>query len=94
VDAAEGEDGEAGARRSSGASPTALLIGLRTEGFFGEKREISAIVDELHKKGYGSMKSSDISGKLGQLVRKEVLKREKNEGGNWVYEAGAKDDLQ
>lgn len=49
-----------GRRRRSGAGQSALLMSLKQEGFFAEKRTIADIREALAKKGH-TFKSSDIS---------------------------------
>lgn len=71
------------ARRSSGGQTT-LLTALKDESFFTAKRTISDIRAELAKKGH-TFKSNEISPSLVALTRDQVLKREKNGEGQWIY---------
>jgi hypothetical protein len=65
----------------------ALLLALKDEEFFKEKRTISQIRDALHAKGK-IVKLTDLPKYLLKLVRTNVLKREKKEIDKkkvWVY---------
>jgi hypothetical protein len=77
-------------RRSAGTgtSPLTRLVDLRKSGFFADPREMSGILDELHSRGYSSIKGNDISSPLMRLVQKLVLSRQKNAAGKWVYSDG------
>jgi hypothetical protein len=88
----QGAEGDATPRRSGGPSPTALLIELRKSGFFAQKRTMSDILTELQKKGHTRVGNNAISGPLAKLATKDVLRRDHNETGNWVYENGTKEE--
>ncbi len=64
-----------------------ILLELRKEGVLQEYKKIGEIVDEFHTRGYGSTKSSDISGHLQRLTKKRVFERTKVDGG-WAYKKG------
>ena len=64
-----------------------LLIELKGEGFFNERKTISQILDAIHAKGRIA-KITDLPKYLLKLVRNNVLKRERMEIGKkktWVY---------
>lgn len=73
--------------RRSGAAQTELLTRLKTEGFFGDRRTIGEIRAALGRKGH-TFASNEISPSLVALTKKEVLRREKNPEGQWVYYSG------
>lgn len=75
------------ARRPKGGTCRSLLIELRQTGFFGEKRDVNAIREELAKMGH-NFKANAISAALLPLCQQKILKRENNEGGKFEYEAG------
>jgi hypothetical protein len=91
------DNGKAGRGRSSrprrpkANTPRTLVIGLRNEGFFDEKRDISAIQAELQKKGR-NFEGNELSPALIALTQKDILKRDKNAEGIFEYERGTNDD--
>jgi hypothetical protein len=91
---AEADAGGDSPRRSAGTgtSPLTRLVDLRKAGFFAEPRELGAILHELHNRGYSSIKGNDVSSPLMRLVQKEVLRRQKNPAGKWLYTAGVNEE--
>jgi hypothetical protein len=75
--------------RSSKAPVRPLIVRLVQEGFFSELRQVSAIREELSKKGH-NYESRGISSALLSLTRDEYLARENSEG-HWEYRKGIKD---
>jgi hypothetical protein len=84
VEPTEGEQLSDQPRRRATAGRTALLTGLKDDGFFAAKRSIADIRAALAAKGH-TLKSSDISPTLVALTKKQVLKREKNSEDQWAY---------
>ena len=80
-------------RRSSGVSPTKLLINLRKAGFFSDPKTSGQIVSELNRSGHTSIKDSDLSAPLLRLCQRNILSRDKPNGAkNWMYGAGVNDE--
>ena len=81
-------------RRSSGVSPTGLLVELRKGGFFSEKARTSGdVLAELHRKGYSMLRANDLTYALRALTQKDVLRRDHDDQQNqWVYAAGTHDE--
>lgn len=66
--------------------PTSVLLSLSEEGFFNQARGLSDIIDHCNKTQGWILKSTDISGILLNMVRKNILERRKNESnGKFVY---------
>lgn len=79
-----------GAERSGGATPSAsgavaALSDLIESDFFQEKRTIGDIVRKCEENFNVRYKSNAFSGPLSRYAKKGILKREKNEDGNYVY---------
>lgn len=70
--------------RKSGAGPSALILSLKTEGFFSQRRSISDIRAGLGKKGH-TLKSNEVSPTLVSLTQQGELQREKNGDNQWEY---------
>jgi len=89
-DGAQGEStsgdgsGTVARRRRSGAAQTELLTRLKNDGFFSERRTISEIREALSRKGH-TFESNEVSPILVSLTKKELLQREKNSEGQWLY---------
>ncbi len=64
-------------------STTAKLIGLLNEGFFDTHRTLGDQVKQFATKDY-HFKAADLTLPIRQLVRRNMLKREKI-GGKWAY---------
>lgn len=64
-------------------STTAKLIGLLNEGFFDTHRTLADQVNRFETKDY-HFKAADLTLPIRQLVRRNMLKREKI-GGKWAY---------
>jgi hypothetical protein len=79
-------------RRPKANTPRATMVTLRAEGFFDTKRDIGAIQEVLSTRGR-NFKSNELSPALVALVQKNILKREKNESGQYEYEKGPNDDV-
>jgi hypothetical protein len=80
-----GDESTAGTRpRRNTAGGQPLVIGLKDEGFFADKRTLGAIREQLRTKGH-ILKNSDISPALVALARNGTLKREKHANGQWIY---------
>ncbi|WEX11368.1 hypothetical protein [Chelativorans sp. AA-79] len=74
---------DAGGATASGA--VAALSQLVEGNYFKEKRTIGDIVKQCQDKFGAHYRSNAFSGPLSRLAKKGVLKREKNEEGNYVY---------
>lgn len=61
------------------------LLDLISEGYFKERRNLSDIVSYIKDNNAITFKTTDISGHMGKLVSKKVLKREKGDSGNYEY---------
>ncbi len=80
-------------RRTSGVSPTKLLIKLRKNGFFSEPKTSGQLVSELNRSGHTSIKDSDLSAPLLRLCQRNILSRDKPNGVKiWMYGAGVNDE--
>jgi hypothetical protein len=79
-----GTDSTQPRRRRTGAGPSALIVTLKDEGFFGEKRAIGDIRAALGRKGH-TYQSNEVSPTLVSLTQQAILQREKNDEGQWVY---------
>ncbi len=89
----ENGNGGQGERRSSGVSPTQLLLGLRKTGYFSQSRTSGQVVTELNRQGHTSIKDSDLTSTFVRLCQRQVLSRDKDaEGKVWVYQAGSVDE--
>jgi hypothetical protein len=77
-------------RRPKANSCRIQVIEMRRAGFFSQKRELSSIQAELANLGH-NFKPNEISAVLPALCQKKILKRDKNEGGNFEYEQGETD---
>lgn len=87
-DGAEGE-GQAEStrrpRRTTNGNQTALITGLKDDGFFAERRTIGAIREALARKGH-TFQSNELSPALVALTKAEALQRDKDPQVNqWVY---------
>ena len=92
-DAGEPADEGAEPRRNTGVSPKAVVMDLRRTGYFETPRTSGEIKDELHRRGFSSMRPTDLTSPLGSLTRQEVLRRDKDEQRNqWVYSNGTKNE--
>ena len=78
-------------RRSNGGGALTLLRGLKSEGYFTEKRTIGDVVAELARQGH-TFQSNNISTPLKNLTKQKVLVRMQSAEGGWVYENGPKDE--
>jgi len=83
-------DAPAARGRSRGAIPSAsgavsALSNLVQGNYFKEKRTIGDIVKQCQDEFGVRYKSNAFSGPLSRYAKKGVLKREKNEEGNYVY---------
>ena len=74
------------ARRSGGGAQP-LIESLKSEGFFGERRNIADVRAELSRKGH-TFPSRDISPALVRLTKKRVLQRQEAADGQCSYFAG------
>jgi hypothetical protein len=81
-----GDDAESSVARprrsTAGGQP--LILTLKDEGFFTEKRTLGAVRGQLSAKGH-NLKNGDISPALVALTRNRTLKREKHANGQWIY---------
>jgi hypothetical protein len=75
--------GRGGVPSASGA--VAALANLVQSDYFKEKRTIGDIVKQCQDEFGVRYKSNAFSGPLSRYAKKGVLKREKNEDGNYVY---------
>lgn len=73
-------------RKRTGTGTTDLIVALKSEGFFLQKRTNASIREELARKGH-TFKSNEINPVLVKLTQKNVLKRDKN-GDQWIYFVG------
>lgn len=74
-------------RAPSRAGPKGALRDLATTPFLKDGRSISEIQKHLESKKALRFELHDLSGPLAALVREDVLEREKNEDGKYVYRA-------
>lgn len=81
----KGDEGSPSRRRSSGAGAVATLANIYEQGFFSKPRTISDIVTHCETNLARKIKSTDISGKLGRMVRNGELTRSKNSDGQYEY---------
>jgi hypothetical protein len=82
VDGGEDSSTRKGVRLGEGQK--ALIISLVSNNFFGERRTVGDIRDQLSKKGH-SFKSNELSPTLGRLTREGVLQRDRSAKNQWVY---------
>jgi hypothetical protein len=78
--------------RTKGNSPRGLVIALRQEGYFDEKRDANTIQAKLETMGR-KLKGNELSPALIALTQKKILKREKNAENVYEYEKGPNDDV-
>ena len=91
-DATDGEqNGDSPTRKTSGISAKQLLLDLKAQGFFTEPHTNSQVVAELNKKGYTHIRDNHLTSPLKKLCTDDVLKREPNSEGVWIYLNGPKD---
>ena len=81
----DGEKPKAKRKVSSGTSASATLTQLAEGDFFKTPRTIRAIIEHCRNNLARSFKQNEFSGKLGQMVRKEELTREKNANNQYEY---------
>ena len=74
-----------GARKASGTGAVAMLARIYDEGFFSEVRTINDIVEHCGTNLARKIKSNEVSGKLGRMVRDGDLTRKKNKDGQYEY---------
>lgn len=79
------------APKSTGSSPTELLIGLRKGGFFEGGKTVGDIVSHVNAKGHTKLTSASFSAQLQSLTKRDVLVRTQ-EDGTWKYSPGTKDE--
>jgi hypothetical protein len=70
---------------ASGTGPVATLAELVEGDFFNEPRTIGDIIEYCKHHLARSFKANEISGKLGNLVRKKQLTRAKNANNQYEY---------
>lgn len=78
--------------RPKGTSPRALIVALRSEGYFDQKRDAGLVQGELEKRGR-KFTANAISPALLALTQKDILTREKNGDGVYEYIKGPNDDV-
>lgn len=74
-----------GKRKPSGSGAIATLVSIYEEGYFSKQRAIKDIVEHCETNLARKIKSTDISGKLGRMVRNGELTRTKNSDGQYEY---------
>lgn len=78
-------EGKTAKRSASGAGAIATLNKVFGDGFFKKARVIGDILSHCEINLARKIKSPEISGKLGRMVREGQLKRQKNADGQYEY---------
>lgn len=85
TDAAPSGSGKKKRSGSSRPGPKGMLEKLVAEGFFKKPKVLKDIIEHCRVNLVLNYKQGDFSGPLGRLTRDGVLKREKNESGQFQY---------
>jgi len=72
-------------RKNSGLGSAATLTQLIENGYFAEDRTIGDVIAHSEKALGRSFKASEFSGQLLARVNRKILKRRKNDAGQYVY---------
>jgi hypothetical protein len=82
------DSGEPGPRKSSGVSIKELVLALKGQQFFETARTNAQVTAELNKKGHTHVRENHLTSTLKRLCTSDILKRDQNSEGIWVYVNG------